>query len=146
MKNFPTEINDLLKTKVETKCSFNNRIGFVPTINLSFRADRPIITRLPDDYVSEFTDWTDEEGFAVYDQFMVGSAEQKYQLTLGRFVDGNRGDALSYHNNSYFTTYVRMCVLPGIHNTVRHQEVARGNFPTSSFSSSVYHIKSPFPL
>ncbi|XP_038050406.1 fibrinogen C domain-containing protein 1-like [Patiria miniata] len=64
-----------------------------------------LTARLPYQLRIEFSDWDDERGYAVYDRFMVGSADDKYRLVLGEYIAGNRGDSLSYHNNSLFSTH-----------------------------------------
>ncbi|XP_071501358.1 uncharacterized protein [Diadema antillarum] len=52
----------------------------------------------------EFTDWDDVKGYAEYSLFRVNDETDYYRLTLGEFTGGNAGDALSYHNNSQFST------------------------------------------
>ncbi|XP_071949544.1 uncharacterized protein [Antedon mediterranea] len=52
----------------------------------------------------EFEDWEGQQGFAHYDSFRILDEESKYRLLLGKFVGGNRGDSMSYHNNTMFTT------------------------------------------
>ncbi|KAF4089784.1 hypothetical protein AMELA_G00070640 [Ameiurus melas] len=44
-----------------------------------------------------------ERAYAVYDYFKVGSAKQKFKLTIGNYR-GNAGDAMTYHQGRPFTT------------------------------------------
>ncbi|MCJ8731860.1 hypothetical protein PDJAM_G00204340 [Pangasius djambal] len=44
-----------------------------------------------------------ERAHAIYDDFKVGSAKQKFKLTIGNYR-GNAGDAMSYHQGRPFTT------------------------------------------
>ncbi|XP_017328289.1 tenascin-N isoform X2 [Ictalurus punctatus] len=44
-----------------------------------------------------------ERAYAVYDDFKVGSAKQKFKLTIGNYR-GNAGDAMAYHQGRPFTT------------------------------------------
>ncbi|XP_022105043.1 angiopoietin-related protein 7-like [Acanthaster planci] len=64
-----------------------------------------LTTRIPYQLRVEFSDWDGEQGYAVYDRFVVGSPDDKYRLVLGEYVAGNRGNSLSYHNNSLFSTH-----------------------------------------
>ncbi|XP_072035084.1 uncharacterized protein [Amphiura filiformis] len=60
--------------------------------------------RFPYQLRVEFTDWKDKFGYAVYDKFEVLDQSRNYRLILGTYIKGNRGDALSYHNNTEFST------------------------------------------
>ncbi|XP_007475446.1 ficolin-2-like [Monodelphis domestica] len=42
--------------------------------------------------------------FAKYASFQVQGEKENYTLILGKFMDGNAGDSLSYHRNKPFTT------------------------------------------
>ncbi|XP_026989218.1 tenascin-N isoform X2 [Tachysurus fulvidraco] len=44
-----------------------------------------------------------ERAYAVYDDFKLGSAKQKFKLTIGNYR-GNAGDAMTYHQGRPFTT------------------------------------------
>ncbi|KAI5620281.1 tenascin-N precursor, partial [Silurus asotus] len=44
-----------------------------------------------------------ERAYAVYNDFKVGSAKQKFKLTIGNYR-GNAGDAMTYHQGRSFTT------------------------------------------
>ncbi|KAK3545187.1 hypothetical protein QTP70_001763 [Hemibagrus guttatus] len=44
-----------------------------------------------------------EHAYAVYDDFKIGSAKQKFKLTIGNY-QGNAGDAMTYHQGRPFTT------------------------------------------
>lgn len=46
---------------------------------------------------------TRDSAFAIYRDFTVGSAEERYRLRVGAF-SGTAGDALSYHSGSPFST------------------------------------------
>ncbi|XP_033121156.1 fibrinogen gamma chain-like [Anneissia japonica] len=52
----------------------------------------------------EFEDWEGQQGFAHYDGFHIMDEDHMYRLILGKFVGGNRGDSMSYHNNTLFST------------------------------------------
>ncbi|XP_060787090.1 tenascin-N isoform X2 [Neoarius graeffei] len=45
-----------------------------------------------------------ERAYAIYDDFKVGSAKQKFKLTIGNYR-GNAGDAMTYHQGRPFTTF-----------------------------------------
>ncbi|XP_006029750.1 ficolin-2-like [Alligator sinensis] len=42
--------------------------------------------------------------FAKYESFKILDASQNYKLVLGKFLEGNAGDSLSYHNGMPFST------------------------------------------
>ncbi|KAM9501507.1 tenascin-N isoform 1-T1 [Clarias gariepinus] len=44
-----------------------------------------------------------DHAYAIYDDFKVGSAKQKFKLTIGNYR-GNAGDAMTYHQGRPFTT------------------------------------------
>lgn len=48
-------------------------------------------------------DWTGATAFAKYDTFAVGTAGEKYALTVATY-SGTAGDSLTYHNSMMFST------------------------------------------
>ncbi|XP_075435161.1 ficolin-1-A-like isoform X2 [Ascaphus truei] len=52
----------------------------------------------------DFTDFEDNQSFAVYNNFKLAGESEKYKLIVGEFTGGTAGDSLSYHNNRPFTT------------------------------------------
>ncbi|XP_041483308.1 tenascin-N-like [Lytechinus variegatus] len=52
----------------------------------------------------EFTDWDDQLGYAEYNSFRINDASDNFRLVLGQYMGGNAGDAMTYHNNTQFST------------------------------------------
>ncbi|XP_075435164.1 ficolin-1-B-like, partial [Ascaphus truei] len=52
----------------------------------------------------DFTDFEDNQSFAVYNNFKLAGESEKYKLMIGEFTGGTAGDSLSYHNDRPFTT------------------------------------------
>ncbi|XP_075042186.1 ficolin-2-like isoform X2 [Mixophyes fleayi] len=53
----------------------------------------------------DFIDFEDQKTYAVYNEFTMGSETEKYTLNIGKFVAGDAGDSLTYHNNRAFSTW-----------------------------------------
>ena len=51
----------------------------------------------------ELEDWNGVRGYAKYGRFSIGDEQAGYRLDVGSY-SGAAGDALTYHNNMFFTT------------------------------------------
>ncbi|XP_078578645.1 microfibril-associated glycoprotein 4-like [Branchiostoma floridae x Branchiostoma japonicum] len=76
-----------------------------PTGELWFGNDRLHQLTTGRDYqlYVELEDQEGEKAFALYSSFQVGSAEEKYRLTVSGY-NGTAGDALDKHNQQFFST------------------------------------------
>ena len=52
----------------------------------------------------DLEDFDGQQGFAHYYSFRIGNELNKYQLTVGRYIDGNAGDSLGQLNGRQFST------------------------------------------
>ncbi|XP_018124483.1 ficolin-2 [Xenopus laevis] len=52
----------------------------------------------------DLRDFDNAAYYAKYSSFRISPASDNYALTIGSFIGGNAGDALSYHNGASFST------------------------------------------
>ena len=52
----------------------------------------------------DLEDFDGQQGFAHYYSFRIGNELNKYQLTVGKYIDGNAGDSLGQLNGRQFST------------------------------------------
>ncbi|KFB48745.1 AGAP010774-PA-like protein [Anopheles sinensis] len=81
-------------------------------------------------------DFEGNSTYAFYDKFKIGSEEEKYNLTVGKY-SGTAGDSLDYHNGMKFSTFDKENADGDSYNA----EVYKGAWWFGiSWKSYVYHI------
>ncbi|XP_071140420.1 angiopoietin-related protein 7-like [Mytilus edulis] len=63
-----------------------------------------ILTQVPTELRIDLMAWDNEKRYAKYSTFVIGDAESKYTLSVGRF-SGDSGDGLNYHHGLKFSTF-----------------------------------------